>query len=283
MMGLLSGLSRFGLNNLENMEVYEEPENTKSDKTVQKIVQEQDYLFDKSCICPICNKEFKVRTVRSGKVKLVGSDQDLRPRYEPIDALKYDVIMCPLCGYTALGRFFQLITVQQAKSIKETICVNFTSQEDWKEIYTYDEALERYQLALANAVVKRAKSGEKAYICLKTAWILRGKAEHLDRKLPDYENQKKQCEDAEQEFLRNALDGFMTARQSESFPICGLDQSTVDYILAVMTMRFEQYDVTGRLITAILQSAANPRVKNRARELKEELLAKLREKNTASE
>lgn len=282
-MGLLSGLSRFGLNNLENMEVYEEPENTKSDKTVQKIVQEQDYLFDKSCICPICNKEFKVRTVRSGKVKLVGSDQDLRPRYEPIDALKYDVIMCPLCGYTALGRFFQLITVQQAKSIKETICVNFTSQEDWKEIYTYDEALERYQLALANAVVKRAKSGEKAYICLKTAWILRGKAEHLDRKLPDYENQKKQCEDAEQEFLRNALDGFMTARQSESFPICGLDQSTVDYILAVMTMRFEQYDVTGRLITAILQSAANPRVKNRARELKEELLAKLREKNTASE
>ena len=55
-MGLLSGLSRFGLNNLENMEVYEEPENTKSDKTVQKIVQEQDYLFDKSCICPICNK-----------------------------------------------------------------------------------------------------------------------------------------------------------------------------------------------------------------------------------
>lgn len=282
-MGLLSGLSRFGLNNLENMEVYEEPENTKSDKTVQKIVQEQDFLFDKSCICPICNKEFKVRTVRSGKVKLVGSDQDLRPRYEPIDALKYDVIMCPLCGYTALGRFFQLITVQQAKSIKETICVNFTSQEDWKEIYTYDEALERYQLALANAVVKRAKSGEKAYICLKTAWILRGKAEHLDRKLPDYENQKKQCEDAEQEFLRNALDGFMTARQSESFPICGLDQSTVDYILAVMTMRFEQYDVTGRLITAILQSAANPRVKNRARELKEELLAKLREKNTASE
>lgn len=282
-MGLLSGLAQFGLGNLENMEVYEEAENAEAGKPAEKTVQEQDFLFDKSWSCPVCGKEFKVRTIRTGKVRLNGSDQDLRPCYEPVDALKYDVVMCPLCGYTAISRFFQGVTQQQIKNIRNMICIHFTSQEERKEVYTYDEALERYRLALANAVVKRAKASEKAYICLKTAWVLRGKAEHLDKSLPDYEAQKKQCESEENEFLRNAMDGFMAAIQSESPPMCGLDQSTVDYLIAVTALRFEEYEVAARMVSAILQSAANQRVKDRARELKETVLLKLREKKAASE
>lgn len=285
-MGLLSGLAQFGLGNLENMEVYEEPEKQEREKkegVAGKVMEERDFLFDKSCSCPICGKEFKVRTVRTGKVRLTGSDQDLRPRYEPVDALKYDVVMCPVCGYAALSRFFQLVTTQQAKNIKEMICIHFTSQEEGKEIYTYDEALKRYRLALANAVVKRAKAGEKAYICLKTAWVLRGKAEHLDKSLPEYAVQKKQCEDEESEFLRSAMDGFITARQSETPPICGLDQSTVDYLIAATAIRFEQYETAGRMVSAILLSAANPRMKDRARNLKEIVLTKLREKSADAE
>lgn len=282
-MGLLSGLAQFGLGNLENMEVYEEAENAETGKPAEKTVQEQDFLFDKSCSCPVCGKEFKTRTVRTGRVRLNGSDQDLRPRYEPVDALKYDVIMCPLCGYAAVSRFFQSVTPQQVKNIQNMICIHFTSQEEQREIYTYDEALERYRLALANAVVKRAKAGEKAYICLKTAWVLRGKAEHLDKSLPDYEAQKKQCVSEENEFLRNAMEGFMAARQSETPPICGLDQSTVDYLIAVTAMRFEEYETAARMVAAILQSAANPRMKDRARELKKVVLAKLKEKKEAPE
>ena len=134
-------------------------------------------------------------------------------------------------------------------------------------------------MALANAIVKKTKASEKAYICLKTAWLLRSKAEHLDKNLPDYEAQKKQCEDEENEFLRNALDGFMTARRSESFPMCGLDQATVDYLIAVTALRFGEWDLAGRLVMNVLQSSTNPRMKDRARELKEIVAKKLREKN----
>lgn len=282
-MGLLSGLAQFGLGDLENMKVYDEAEKAKDDRPAAKTVQEQEFLFDKSCSCPVCGRDFKTRTVRTGRVRLNGSDQDLRPRYEPIDALKYDIIMCPLCGYTSLSRFFQNITPQQAKNIQNMINVHFIAQKEHKEIYTYDDALERCRLALANAVVKRAKAGEKAYICLKTAWILRGKAEHLDKNLPDYEAQKKRCGEEENEFLRNAMDGFLAARQSETPPICGLDQSTVDYLIAVTAMRFEQYEMAGRLVATILQSAANPRMKDRARDLKEAVLVKLRERKAAPE
>lgn len=281
-MGLLSGLAHFGLENLENLEIYEEENKAEGEKKTEpavKKVREEEFLFDKSYTCPICGNGFKARTIRTGRVKLAGSDQDLRPRYEQVEVLKYDVIMCPRCGYTALSRFFDSVTPQQAKNIKEMIALNFTSQTEKKETYTFDEALERYQMALANAIVKKTKASEKAYICLKTAWLLRSKAEHLDKNLPDYEAQKKQCEDEENEFLRNALDGFMTARRSESFPMCGLDQATVDYLIAVTALRFGQWDLAGRLVMNVLQSSTNPRMKDRARELKEIVAKKLREKN----
>ena len=283
-MGILSGLARFGLGKLEEMELYDEPkkpEISEVGKPKVQTLQEQDFLFDKSCTCPICDKDFKTRTVKVGKAKLAGSDLDLRPRYDQIDMLKYDVIMCPFCGYAALSRFFKFITAPQAKNSKKTISETFQPQKEMKEVYTYDEALERYKLTLANAIVKQTKSSEKAYICLKTAWLLRGKAEHLDKNLPDYEAQKKQCEEEENEFLHNALDGFIAARQSESFPMCGMDEPTVDYLIAVTAMRFEQYDVSSRLIAGIIQSAANPRMKDKARELKEMVMAKVKEKNAA--
>ena len=285
MAGLLSGLEQFGLSNLENMDLYEsqkKEEKGADGKAAPPKVQEQDFLFDKAFNCPICDKEFKARTVKIGKAKLAGSDLDLRPRYEQIDLLKYDVIMCPVCGYAALSRFFKYVTAPQAKNIKQTISSTFKPQKEEKEIYTYDEALERYKLTLANAIVKQTRPSEKAYICLKTAWLLRGKAEHLDKSLPDYEEQKKQCEEEESEFLRNALEGFLAARQTESFPMCGMDEPTVDYVIAVTAMRFEQYDVSSRLITGILQStAANPRMKDKARDIKEMLMQKIKEKNAA--
>ena len=282
--GLLSGLEQFGLTNLENMDLYEKPKKVEKDEQGKPVpvMQEQDFLFDKSYTCPICDREFKARTVKIGKAKLVGSDLDLRPRYEQIDLLKYDIIMCPSCGYAALSRFFKFLTSPQAKNIQKAISATFKPQKETKEVYTYDEALERYMLSLANAIVKQAKASEKAYICLKTAWLLRGKAEHLDKNLPDYEEQKKQCEEEENEFLRNALEGFVAARQTESFPMCGMDEPTVDYLISVTAMRFEQYDVASRLITGILTSpGANPRMKDKARDVKEMLMKKIKEKNAA--
>lgn len=285
MAGLLSGLEQFGLTNLESMDLYEAPKKAEAggnEPGAPAVVQEQDFLFDKSFNCPICDKEFKARTVKIGKAKLGGSDLDLRPRYEQIDLLKYDIIMCPNCGYAALSRFFKFLTSPQAKNIQKAISATFRPQTETKETYTYDEALERYKLTLANAIVKQAKASEKAYICLKTAWLLRGKAEHLDNTLPDYEEQKKACQEEEDEFLKNALEGFLAARQTEAFPMCGMDEPTVDYLIAVTAMRFEQYDLTSRLITGILTStSANPRMKDKARDVKEILMKKIKEKNAA--
>jgi len=285
MADLLSGLEQFGLGNLKNMNLYEDT-TKKADENDKKpaapVMQEQDYLFDKTYTCPICDKEFKNRTVRVGKVKLSGTDLDLRPKYDQVDLLKYDIIMCPHCGYAALSRFFKFVTSPQAKNIKTTISASFKPQTEVKETYSYEDALERYKLTLANAIVKQAKPSEKAYICLKTAWLLRGKGEHMDTSAPDHEEQKKKLDEDENEYLHNALEGFLAARQTENFPMCGMDEPTVDYLIAVLSMRFEQYDVASRLLSGILVNpSANPRMKDKARMVKEMLVKKIKEKNAA--
>lgn len=291
MAGLLSGLSRLGLGSLENMDLYEKPkkedekekEKAAEAKAALPTFHEQDFLFNKSHNCPVCDKEFKVKTVKVGRVRLAGSDMDLRPKYEYMDTLKYDVIVCPRCGYAALSRYFKFLTTPQAKLIKEKISANFKPRDDdKKEIFTYEEALDRYKLALANAIVKMAKPSEKAYICLKTAWLLRGKGENLDKADPEYTKKKKKVDDEEKEFLKSALDGFLTARQSESFPMCGMDESTVDYLIAVTAAKFEQYDLATKMIGSVLTSnGANTRMKDRARMFRDQIMKQIKMKNAA--
>lgn len=287
MSGLLSGLSELGLGKMENIDLYMEPEekpaeDQKSEKPQKMKYQEKDFLFDKKYECPVCYEPFKAKTVRSGKLRLMGTDKDLRPLYEQMEPIKYDVVLCPHCGYAALTRYFGGLTAGQIKSVRENISSSFQAPESAGDIYTYEEALNRYKLCLANAIVKRGKASEKAYICLKAGWLLRSMREELDTEEADYDNKLQSTREQEKEFLKNALEGFISARQSESYPICGMDEITLEYLIAVLAMEFEQYEVASKLIANVLVSpSANRRTKDRAREIKEELLVKIREKKAA--
>lgn len=281
-MGILSGLEGFGLGNLETKDIYQDQsKKAQTQSSAQPVeFQESDFVFAKTYTCPVCDTEFRSKTVKIGKAKLIGTDLDLRPKYEIIDSLKYDVILCPKCGYAALSRYFQYITDPQAKLIKTHISTNFHNNPPKGDIYTYDEAIERYKLALANAIVKRGKNSEKAYICLKMAWVVRGKIENLDQNQPDYKQVLEQCKQEEDELLKNSLEGFLAARQAESFPMCGMDESTVDYLISVMSMRFDQLDVAAKLVSNIILSpTTNKRMKDKARDLKELLVLQIRKQN----
>ncbi len=277
-MGILSGLGNLGLGKLEDAALFEKEESVPAgqQKATEREVTESDFLFDKSYTCTVCDKEFKVRTIKAGKAKLLGTDTDLRPKYEKVDPLKYDVIACPHCGYASISRYFKSITPPQAKLIKENISKNFKTFAV-KEEYSYDDALERYQLALANAVVKRARASEKAYTCLKMAWLVRGKMETYNLEALDYDEVMGQLQKDEAELLENAMEGFISARQTENFPMCGMDEMTVDYLIAVTASKFQKYDIASRLISGILVSQnANTRMKDKARDLKQQILLEMK-------
>lgn len=279
MAGLLSGLSSLGLGNLENASIYEEPKEEKTEnKNIVDVpeIQEKDLIFDRSYECPVCDSKITSKVMKTGKAKLLSTDKDLRPVYEGIDAQKYDVVTCPKCGFSALNRYFKPMSGVHVKLIRENISKNVHMKPYSGEIYTYEEALERYKLSLACAVVKQAKASEKAYICLKSAWLLRGWQEALAGE----DNSRAQMDtlkEEEKEYLKNALEGFTTALASESFPMCGMDENTLNYLIAVLAFDFGKYDVSTRLLASILTSpSAGIRMKDKARELKDELLAELK-------
>lgn len=281
-MGVLSGLEAFGLGNLSNMEVYEKEEHGKTkqaEPTVQHKVTEEELIFDKTYTCPVCDKVFKAKTVKTGKVKLIAMDSDLRPRYQGMDSLKYDAVACPICGYAALNRFFSYMTSVQAKLIRENISNSFRGLPQEAEIYSYDEAIARHKLALVNTIIKRSKLSEKAYTCLKTAWLLRGKCETMPAETPDYVNIKKALQAEETEFLKNAYDGFQEAFSKEMFPMCGMDENTCTYLVGELARRLGHYEEASHWISKVLIARdANERIKAKAREAKELIAAAMRPK-----
>jgi uncharacterized protein (DUF2225 family) len=284
---LLTGLESMGLGALEGLDIYDTPADNSADvrqkktKTEKVEMAEEDMVFDKSYTCPVCDSDFKSKAVRIGRIRALTPDLDLRPRYEGIDPLKYDILACPNCGYAGLIKSFPYLTSSQRNAVKENICSSYKKKPASEEhIYTYQDALERHKLALVNAIVKRGKASEKAYICLKTGWLLRGETEAFDENEEDYAVKKQENESAELQFLRNAYDGFLKARSSETYPICGMDESTLDYLLAALAIRLEEYDTAKKLLSTLITSrTANSRVKNKAHDLKDVLVEKLKERN----
>lgn len=273
---IFSSLESMGFGGLNNVKIYdddsEEKAKTKQEVKKEEKINEADFLFDKKVQCPVCDNEFKTKTVKTGKARLLGSDTDLRPKYKGIDPIKYDAIVCPCCGYSALSRYFSYMTTAQAKLIKDNVSANFKGVNDNVTIYTYDDAINRHKLALLNTIVKKSKNSERAYTCLKIAWLYRGKAENLTPDMPDYNKILKECTQNEQQFMMNAFEGFVVSQAKEDFPICGMDDATFTYLLADVARRCNKIDIASKLLSNIIVSRnANAKIKDKARDLRDQI------------
>ena len=268
---LFSGLEEFGLNNLSNINIYDEKEEDTKDNKVKskKAFSEEDIIFDRTYTCPVCDTDFKSKSVKTGRVKLKGLDSDLRPRYHQADPLKYDAILCTSCGYASLTRFFKNVTYTQADWIKKSISSSYKPVEETGNVYSYDDAIARHKMALVSSIVKKAKTSERAYTCLKTAWVIRGKAETLPKDTPDYKQVLLRLKKEEMEFISNAYEGFSDAFMKETFPMCGMDESTITLLVAELARKTGKLDEASRWISRVLVSRdANDRIKDKAREIK---------------
>ncbi len=246
-MGLLDGLGDLGLGNLEGISLFEDKKDEEKKEEVKKaevVIKEEDFLYDKTFECPVCGKRFKQRMIRAGKAKLLAQDRDLRPVYEHIDVAKYDVILCGSCGYAVLPRFYGSLPRTYRDLIRKNISTKFNNPNLSGSIITYEQALTRYKMALLNAVVRHGKNSEKAYICLKTAWLLRNMQDDLEKKnIPESDKLKTLTlyRTQEREYLKNAREGFVKARAEEVPPFAagpgsdkGLNTSTLDYLIGIL-------------------------------------------------
>lgn len=238
-----------------------------TDNSEEAVNTEASLIFFKSYVCPVCEKKIIVPTSRTGKARIDHTDPDLRNVHQGIDTNKYDVVVCNYCGYAALTRFFGPLAKPHRDMLEKSICSKFKPTEEITHPLSYEEALVRYKMAQLNAVCRQAKSSEKAYICLKTGWIYRGIKERLIGEDAD-EQKIAEAYDSEMKYLNSAKTGFLDARLTEMPPIAGMDEVTLDYLLAQLCYECEDYETGLNMIqTVVTSTMATPQQKEKAREL----------------
>ena len=284
-MAIFDGLEKLGLDGFGQEELFDGEKKgaqpaAAAGKTAEKptklsYTEEKDFLFDKKNVCPICSRDFTCKTVRTGKVHPKSIDYDLRTVYDSVDMLKYEVVTCPFCGYSVHLMFQGKQTDKQLMLVKEAISTKLRPLQFDGDIYTYDEAKLRYQLAIANAVARKARASEKAYLCLKAAWVVRGETESLKAAGNAPADKIEENEAAEKGLLKQALEGFIQARQSENYPLAGMDEKTVDYLLAALYYSQDMLQDCARFLGSILVNPnIKPNLRHKAQDLKELLDAK---------
>ena len=82
-----------------------------------------------------------------------------------------------------------------------------------------------------------------------------------------------ECRKEEATYYEQAYEGFLKAIASENFPMCGMEESTVNLLMANIAYKLGKVDIASRFISMILTSQAASRVaKDRAMLLKKRLL-----------
>ncbi|SHK14778.1 hypothetical protein SAMN02745163_03277 [Clostridium cavendishii DSM 21758] len=249
---IFSGLENLGFNNVNDLKVFNDQEAEKVAAPIKKL-QADSFLFDKEMKCPVCNLNFKTKSVKVNGPRVQSRDTDFFITYAVINPYFYDVWLCPHCGYAAMKADFPKIKSYQIEDIKNKISPKWKGKS-YPEVYDENVAIERYKLALLNAVVMNAKDSTKSMICLKTAWMY--------RMLGDNTNE---CS-----FIEKSLEGFNRAYQNEDFPIYGLQRFSLLYLLGELNRRLDNDEEAliwfGKVLTTY---GAPEKVKDMARDMRE--------------
>jgi len=208
-----------------------------------------NHLFDKQVICPVCNSHFKSKTVKSKSPRVVSKDSDFFIRYSVANPYFYDVLICNSCGYAAMRIDFEKLKIHKKELVFSNVTPKWKPRE-YPDILDEKLAIERYKLALLNALLLNLPDSTKAMISLKIAWMNR---------LLDNSTQ-------ETLFLKQALEGFNNAYINEIFPIYGLQRDSLMYLLGELSRKLGNYqDALLWFSRTIVSTNSSHKVKEMAR------------------
>lgn len=183
-----------------------------------------NHLFDKQVICPVCDSHFKTKTVKSKSPRVMAKDSDFFIRYSVANPYFYDVCICNSCGYAAMKSDFEKLKSHKRELVLSNVTPKWKPRE-YPDILDEKLAIERYKLALLNAVLIGLPDSTKAMISLKIAWMYRLLDDNTHEAL----------------FLKQALDGFNDAYINEIFPMYGLQRDSLMYLLGELNRKLGNY------------------------------------------
>lgn len=161
------------------------PENVMEDETVSFFddvkprnytltapATDQEYLFEKQIPCPVCEKEFPVRMIRSSKLKMKSVAPDLRQYYEDFDPLWYMVWCCPNCGYANFYYQFKQVNELMKKSIlNESKKEDAFAQINFSNPRKISEVFKAFHLCYRTITLGKTGSENLAKLWLRLSWL----------------------------------------------------------------------------------------------------------------
>lgn len=250
---IFSGLEDLGFNNIDEIELFAKKDEAKKDSPEKKIESEITSIYDTEVTCPVCDSKFKAKTVKASAPRPTKKDSDSFQRYATINPYFYDILLCNCCGYAAMRSDFHKIRNFQIDAVRQKLSIKWVGK-NYPNIYDANIAIERYKLALLNAVVMEAKSSKKAMLCLRIAWMYR----------------LINANDNELMFLKQALEGFTDAYSNEDGDIYGMDRFTIMYMLGELSRRVGKEDEALTWFSKVITTPTAPqKLKERSRDQKD--------------
>ncbi|ABI68899.1 DUF2225 domain-containing protein [Syntrophomonas wolfei] len=134
---------------------------------------DDNLLFDREVLCPVCEEKFKTKNVRSSKLRLDKVDNDLRQRFVDFEPLWYLVWTCPNCYYSNFNFEFKQVSevftkklLEQGKQLKAKVRLQFSEPRKLDEVFvTYYLMLQSLQAA------GKPNPTEAAKVWLRLSWL----------------------------------------------------------------------------------------------------------------
>ena len=216
----------------------------------------KNILYDKSRTCPLCRHNFTSKAIKVGKNRLISVDEDLYAHYDIVNPLLYDIIVCPECSYSATTKNFDSLMSRHRKLLQDTF-KKHSIHNNFSEFVSISEAISMHKLALLSSITKKSKIGEQAYIALHISWLYRDLGDKSNERL----------------FTDRAYCGFNEALSTEHFPIQGLDEATLLYMLAAMAHNLGYNSESKKILSSlIVMSGLSTRLKDHILTLKQKIL-----------
>lgn len=138
-----------------------------------------DFIY-KEYTCQLCGNVFSQPRVFADAVKIKSRDEDLKPNFSGVNALYFQVVVCPRCYLSLFERDFGTLEippdkVEKVRKVLENAKKEFGSI-NLGEDRTVDDAIKIFSIAAAvYTVMEHRRRAAEAY--LKLGWLFREKGQ----------------------------------------------------------------------------------------------------------
>ena len=202
--------------------------------------------------CPCCKVKFTTKKIRTSRLRLEKRDADFLNYYKTENPIKYNIFVCPNCGYAAYEKKYETIKRDGMDIIQANITLNW-EQRDFGGVRSNQQALETYKLALLQGSMLAYSKLELGNICLNIGWL----------------NRIEEDDEEEKRFLTLARDQFIEAYNLESLSGTNMTEEKLSYLIAELSRRIGEAEKALSWFNTCINDPAikmNPALEDMARE-----------------